>query len=405
MITEEPKRKTARIEVVDALRGFAVMAILLVHSIEHFIYPVYPSSEMTPAWLAALDQGAFDFIFTLFAGKAYAIFALLFGFTFYIQQSNQAKKGKDFGPRFLWRLLLLTLFASLNSLFFPAGDVLLLFAVVGGSLFIVRNWSDKTVFIIALLFLLQPMEWFHYFASLINSNYALPDLGVGELYAYVGEVTKTGSWWEFFTTNITTGQKASLLWAVGAGRIFQTVGLFLLGYLIGRRELFVANKANTHFWIGVLIVAAVLFGPLFQFRNTLAASENLIVKGTVYTVFDMWQKFAFTAVLVASFVLLYYHSNLNRVLDKLKPYGRMSMTNYISQSFLGMLVFFPIGLHLAPYCGYFLSLLIGIVLFILQLTFCKWWLSHYRQGPLENLWHNLTWIKSDRPMRRNRLDK
>lgn len=43
--------KTQRIDVVDSLRGFAVMAILLVHSIEHFIYPIYP--ESSPAWLAA----------------------------------------------------------------------------------------------------------------------------------------------------------------------------------------------------------------------------------------------------------------------------------------------------------------------------------------------------------------
>ena len=33
-------KKTPRIEVVDALRGFAVMAILLVHNLEHFIFPV-----------------------------------------------------------------------------------------------------------------------------------------------------------------------------------------------------------------------------------------------------------------------------------------------------------------------------------------------------------------------------
>lgn len=31
-------KKTPRIEVVDALRGFAVMAILLVHNLEHFIF-------------------------------------------------------------------------------------------------------------------------------------------------------------------------------------------------------------------------------------------------------------------------------------------------------------------------------------------------------------------------------
>ena len=30
--------KSPRVEVVDALRGFAVLAILLVHHVEHFIY-------------------------------------------------------------------------------------------------------------------------------------------------------------------------------------------------------------------------------------------------------------------------------------------------------------------------------------------------------------------------------
>lgn len=45
----ELSTKTPRIEVVDALRGFAVMAILLVHNLEHFIFPVYP--ESSPEWL------------------------------------------------------------------------------------------------------------------------------------------------------------------------------------------------------------------------------------------------------------------------------------------------------------------------------------------------------------------
>ena len=44
--------------------------------------------------------------------------ALLFGFTFYIQSANQQRKGKDFGYRFLWRLLLLVAFATLNAAFF-----------------------------------------------------------------------------------------------------------------------------------------------------------------------------------------------------------------------------------------------------------------------------------------------
>ena len=152
--------KIPRIEVVDALRGFAVMAIILVHNLEHFIFPVYPTEQ--PAWLAVLNDGVFNVIFSLFAGKAYAIFALLFGFTFYIQCHNQTKKGKDFGYRFLWRLVLLLGFATLNAAFFPAGDVLLLFTVVGLVLFLVRKWSDKAILITAIILLIQPIEWYHY---------------------------------------------------------------------------------------------------------------------------------------------------------------------------------------------------------------------------------------------------
>ena len=204
----EQLTKNPRIEVVDALRGFAVMAIILVHNLEHFIFPVYPTDS--PAWLSVLDQGVFNGTFTLFAGKAYAIFALLFGFTFYIQTNNQKRQGKDFGYRFLWRLVLLVGFATLNAAFFPAGDVLLLFVVVGLVLFFTRNWSDKAIFITAVIFLLQPVEWYHYIASLVNPAHRLPDLKVGEMYAEVAEYTKAGNFWDFILGNITLGQKASL---------------------------------------------------------------------------------------------------------------------------------------------------------------------------------------------------
>lgn len=167
--------KLPRVEVVDALRGFAVMAILLVHSLEHFIFPVYPVDQ--PAWLNILNDGVFNVTFTLLAGKSYAIFALLFGFTFYIQSANQQRKGKDFGYRFLWRLLLLVAFATLNAAFFPAGDVLLLFSVVGIVLFVVRKWSDCAILVTAILFLLQPVEWYHYIVGLFDPSHTLPDWG------------------------------------------------------------------------------------------------------------------------------------------------------------------------------------------------------------------------------------
>jgi len=386
--------KIPRIEVVDALRGFAVMAILLVHSLEHFIFPVYPDTSTVPDWLNILDAGVLSVVFSLFAGKAYAIFALLFGFTFYIQYTNQLNKGKDFGYRFLWRLILLAGFATLNAAFFPAGDVLLLFAIMGIILFLVRKWSNKAVFILAVIFLLQPVEWYHYVMGLIVSDHTLPDLGVGAMYQEVAEYTKEGNWGKFFLGNITLGQKASLFWAIGAGRIFQTAGLFLLGLLIGRKQFFIASEQNIRFWIRALIVAAILFAPLYQLKIELTdEGQQQIIQQTVGVIFDMWQKLAFTIVLVSSFVLLYQKQSFQSLTSSLRYYGKMSLTNYIAQSIFGAFIYFPIGLYLAPYCGYTVSLLIGIIIFLIQVLFCKWWLKSHKQGPLEHIWHKLTWIK------------
>ena len=388
--------KTPRIEVVDALRGFAVMAILLVHNLEHFIFPVYPDAASQPGWLNILDEGVFSVIFSLFAGKAYAIFALLFGLTFYIQYTNQQKKGKDFGYRFLWRLLLLGGFATLNAAFFPAGDVLLLFCVVGIFLFIVRKWSDRTVFILAIFLLLQPVEWYHYVMNLFNPAHSLPDLGVGQMDGEGAEYTKEGDFWKFIWGNVTLGQKASLFWAIGAGRFLQTAGLFLLGMLIGRKQLFVASEATIRFWVKALIWSAVLFGPLYQLKVQLMdAGQPDMIRQTVGVVMDMWQKFAFTIVLVASFVLLYQTEKFRKLTADLRFYGKMSLTNYISQSIAGAIIYFPFALYLAPYCGYTVSLLIGFAFFLLQVRFCKWWLKAHKQGPLESIWHKLTWIRSE----------
>ena len=385
--------KHPRIEAVDALRGFAVMAILLVHNLEHFIFPVYPADS--PGWLNALDQGVFNVVFTLFAGKAYAIFALLFGFTFYIQSDNLKRRGGDFGYRFLWRLVLLAGFATLNAAFFPAGDVLLLFVIAGLVLFFTRNWGDGAILAAAVVFLLQPVEWYHCIAGLLNPAHRLPDLGVGEMYARVAEYTKAGNFGDFILGNVTLGQKASLLWAVNAGRFVQTAGLFLLGFYIGRKQLFVATEKNLRFWVKTLIVSAIAFAPLYTLRE-LVMDNGAVVGQTAGTALDMWQKLAFTLVLVASFILLYQHKNFSKAVAGLRFYGKMSLTNYISQSIIGAFIYFPIGLNLTPYCGYTFSLSVGFLIFLLQLRFCKWWLARHKQGPLEYIWHKWTWIGTDK---------
>ena len=104
-------KTTERLGVVDALRGFALLAIVLLHNLEHYNL-FLPLDYTLPAWLQTIDKYAWDTMFFLFAGKAYATFSLLFGFSFYIQFHNAEKRGTDFRGRFAWRMCLLFLFAQ-----------------------------------------------------------------------------------------------------------------------------------------------------------------------------------------------------------------------------------------------------------------------------------------------------
>lgn len=374
-------KPSSRMEVVDALRGFAVLAILIVHSQEHFMYFVFPDASLQPEWLNYINTLSHDVIFALFAGKSYSIFALLFGLTFYIQQRSQEKKGYDFGYRFLWRIFWLMGFAVINALVFPGGDVLMLYVVVAMVLFITSKWSTRATLILSIIFLLQLIEWIFYFidkdiTAQVN----------GPMWGEIKNYTQYGTFGEFLIGNLWYGQKASLLWAVENGRISQTAGLFLLGMLAGRTQRFANSEKNINFWRNILIIGTMLYVVFFTIKGVTEYSYAVLA-------LDMWVKLAFTFVIISSFVLSYWQvEKFRQICTPLRSYGRASLSNYLGQSYLGALLFFPFGLNLAPVCGMAVSLLIGVGMFIVQVTFCNIWFKHYDKGPLEWIWHKLTWV-------------
>lgn len=384
--------KSARIEVVDALRGFAVMAIMFLHNIEHFNFYEFP--EVTSDFMRSLNQGVWDTLFFLFSGKAYAIFSLLFGFSFFIQYSNQAKKGKDFRLRFLWRLVLLFLIGCFNGAFFP-GDILVLYAIVGVVLIPVCRWSDKAVLITAIILMLQPVEWVKFFSAMNNPDYvAAPGLWVEhhrKMYPFLSQP----DFWAMIKSNLWDGQLFSLLWGWGHGRFFQTASLFMVGMLLGRRRLFVDLAEHRSFWLRTLLIGAVCFIPLYYL--TLALPDLLTSKGMLTpmnTIVSSFRNFAFMCVLVAVFVLLWQQVSCHKVLGGLVPYGKMSLTNYLTQSIIGSFIYFGYGLGLYKHLGVAASFGVGILLFVLQLAFCHWWLKNHKQGPFEGAWRKATWICS-----------
>ena len=382
--------KNPRIEVVDALRGFAIMSIMLLHNVEHFEY--YHLPESFPDWLVALDKIVWDSLFFLFGGKSYAIFALLFGFSFYIQNDNQVKKGNDFRGRFFWRMMLLLVFGMINTAFYQ-GDILTLYAFLGLILIPVVNWSNKAVFITAVILMLQPLEWARCIYYTLNPDYVAPPNLSNAYYESIGNFMKNGSFMDYVIGNLTLGKIASLLWSWENGRFFQAPALFMLGMLLGRKQMFTTTVENIQFWKKVLRYAIVLFVPLYLLKtNITTLVTRVTMSNKLSVIFSSWSNFAFMCVIVSVFVLLYQKESVVGTLAKLVPFGKMSLTNYIMQSMIGSFIYYRYGLGLFEYTGATYCLLIGIVLFFIQLSFCTWWLKTHKQGPLEYIWHKATWI-------------
>lgn len=383
-----------RLEVVDALRGFALLAIVLLHNLEHYNLFFYP--ENTPVLLGIIDKGVWETLFFIFAGKAYATFSLLFGFSFYIQIRNARRRGDDFRLRFAWRMFLLMLFAMLHSVFYN-GDILLLYAVAGLLLIPICNLKDKTVLIIAIILLLQPLEIFRAIYYACNPEQVMPH-NFFVPYAESAQIAgTTGSFAEVIRSNVMDGILYSNLWQIEAGRLFQTPALFMLGLLLGRREYFIKSDTSKRFWRKAAIYAVIIFIPFYILRMYLPEHiANLSVRMPVYTLFYSLSNFSFMAMLVSLFTLLWFKRGGYKAQRFIIPYGRMSLTNYITQSIIGVCIYYQFGGGLYKYTGALATVLIGCGIFAVQLIFSRIWLSRHKQGPLEYLWKRGTWICSKR---------
>lgn len=390
-MTYTPSLKpNTRIDVADVLRGIAIGGIILIHFIEHLNFFMFP--EPSSEFMASLNKGVWDTIFFLLAGKMYAIFSLLFGLSFFIQHDNQAQNGVDFRPRFLWRMVLLMLFGLFDLLFYN-GDILTVYAVCGVLIVPFIRANNKVLLAATIFFALQPIEVFYIVKGLIDPATTSLNLGSSELFKGILPAQSQGSWLDVAIMGIKNGFPVNFTWAIEHGRMTQTIFLFLLGIVIGRKRLFYDEGNNVQIWKRILIVASCAFAVILPLYYTVPEMvEVKCVSCSLEVMLKMWRNLAMMLIIVSGVVLLFYRTSARNFLIKIAPYGKMSLTNYLSQSIIGGFVFYHWGLGLYQYCGHTVSLLMGVACIALQFVFCRWWLKSHLHGPFESLWRKLTWI-------------
>ena len=342
------KKGHARVDVADALRGFSVLAIVLLHAIEHFNFYHFPDAA-SRGWLAAVDTGVWQSLFFLFSGKAYAIFALLFGFSFFIQHDNQRMRGHDFRLRFCRRLLVLFVIGNINACFFT-GEILVTYALVGFVLVLTCRLSDRTLIALGALCLLQPVCLYYTARLLADPSFLPPAVDEGPLWAATFAAQSGGSFLETVRVNLWEGQLASLAYAWNHGRIFQTAGLFIIGMLTGRRGWFL--RPALPYWGRALAIAIFCYFPLDSMHASAMELPNAALSFQLGMLLKSLANMCLMVMWVAGIMFAFYCSvRPARVLSALIPYGKLSMTNYVTQGIAGAAIFYHWGLGLQAGVG------------------------------------------------------
>jgi uncharacterized protein len=363
---------TNRIEMVDALRGYALLGLFLVHCVER--WEVY--------WLNPTFDGWSETVMALFAGKAFAIFALLFGFSFATIMANERARGGDFTLRFAWRMLLLLGFGTLHVLFYR-GDVLQVLAVIGMLLIpLDRIRSDRVLLLLAALAFLQLPLWLRWWGAGLGAEWAV----AAPLYFNWGDLQTLaeGSAAAVALDNLGPGSVGKWSFYLETGRVMEIVGLFLVGMLLHRHRLLAEAAQRRGTWLAIAGSSAALWGLThLADAGTLTGSEEQAQ--TAEWLITQASNLPAMAFQVAVFVLA-WSTPLRSVLALLRPAGRMTLTLYVGQSLVAAPLFYGYGLGLWDALSNAEVVVWGLVAFAAQVALAALWLRYFRYGPLEWLW-------------------
>jgi uncharacterized protein len=253
--------------------------------------------------------------------------------------------------------------------------------------------NTRVLLTLAILLALQIPLCIHLIQSLINPDYEyIKTIGAG-LWQEADKAYATGSFWDVVQFNFWKGRLDVWGWTIYNGRYLQLLALFITGLVIGRLKYFENIAAYRNKALKLLGLAILIIIGLILTRNMLlAGSFNDTQKELFGTIFNSYLGVAYTAAIILILIQVYIAFSNWTIIQNLANYGRMSLTNYVTQAVLGVIFFYGYGLAMYKYMGSTWSILYGFAFLTLQIAFSKYWLKHHKYGPLEWFWRACTFL-------------
>ena len=147
-----PVARAERLEVLDALRGVALLGIFLVNIWSFSGYTWLSDGQKQALPFAAANKIVYFIFNVLIETKFVTIFSILFGVGFHLQLERAKAQSVAFRSYFGRRMVLLGLIGSLHAYLLWMGDILRYYALVGLLLLLLRNWPAQRLLRLSVLF-------------------------------------------------------------------------------------------------------------------------------------------------------------------------------------------------------------------------------------------------------------
>ncbi len=364
---------------LDALRGFALLGILIVNAPFFFApdgnFGTY-YLQTFPGW----QNRAAEFLVSwLFDGKFILIFSFLFGWGLHTQMGQ----GPAFAPRYFRRLLGLFLIGLAHAVFLFVGDILVTYAILGVPLYFMRDLPVRRLIIITIvLWIVSIVSQ----ASLGAAVMAFPtDLSAD--YKSMVALHQTGSFMAIMVQRV--HDLVGLYLITPFLLMPEVMGMFLLGLAaaktFGGEGGLETARPLARLLLKWLWLPGITLNALYAFANNTVVFNAVVALG---------MRGAFVPLLTLTYIsaalFILDHPRAARAARFLGGEGRMSLSIYLGESVVMGFLALSYGFGLYGQISPVMALLVCIFVYTTLMIAANLWLRFFRVGPMEWLLRSIT---------------
>lgn len=413
-----------RIEILDTLRGFAVLGILLLNIVSFGL----PHAYVDPSVYGGSDGWnlvAFVLNSLFFEGTMRGLFSMLFGASVWLLMERDVARATavDKADIHYRRMLGLFAFGIIHGWgFLWYGDVLFWYALAGMFLFPLRHLRPAVLIAVGVLMIatliprtalqLQEVQAIEQrvqaVAQLVRQGNVLNE----EQKSALEKWQEIQSWakpsQESLHEEIAAmrGNYFSVLRTLAPviatyqskvlyeGGFFDAFGFMLIGLAIFKLGIFSGQRSKRFYlrmiFFGIVPGVSINAWEVYAIVRSDFAIIPIMKWGFLGILYDA-ARLPLTLGIAAGIILIGKLNLLSKTRRVLAAVGRMALTNYMMQSALCAWIFYGFGLGLYGQLERYQLYFVVVGIWLIQLSLSLFWLKYFHYGPAEWLWRCLTY--------------